>query len=292
RERQYLTPTASLVEAFTTRLEEIAEESANLARSVARMQAAGQRGAHYLEAELSRLSDEEHEVRRRLAVAEMHHADWRQARDLLATLLAGGNPDATTVADKRLALRALGVTVTMQRRGGPGHTTKRPRAAGQWTLTVAPFSAPRPPVRLRAVASAGIDASVMSATPSATTPATAVTPAGERTAETGDREFFGAHPLPPVEKNSTIIFPLPIDLIEPLRELLTVSARHNSSNGNPVAPGAPSPVGAGQPAMRSTGTPHVSHPPASEPPMRPQPPVMPPQPPTIPPGTIDPTTPH
>lgn len=95
-----------------------------------------------------------------------------------------------------------------------------------------------------------------------------------------------------VEKNSTIIFPLPIDLIEPLRELLTVSARHNSSNGNPVAPGAPSPVGAGQPAMRSTGTPHVSHPPASEPPMRPQPPVMPPQPPTIPPGTIDPTTPH
>ena len=66
-----------------------------------------------------------------------------------------------------------------------------------------------------------------------------------------------------VEKNSTIIFPLPIDLIEPLRELLTVASHRIAPNGNPPAAPAPAPT---------TGTPP---PPISEPFGQPQPPTTP-----------------
>jgi len=66
-----------------------------------------------------------------------------------------------------------------------------------------------------------------------------------------------------VEKNSTIIFPLPIDLIEPLRELLTVASHRIAPNGNPPATQASAPT---------TGTPP---PPAPEPLGQPQPPTTP-----------------
>lgn len=66
-----------------------------------------------------------------------------------------------------------------------------------------------------------------------------------------------------VEKNSTIIFPLPIDLIEPLRELLTVASHRIAPKGNP--PSAPT-------ATPSVGTPP---PPISEPFGQPQPPTTP-----------------
>lgn len=66
-----------------------------------------------------------------------------------------------------------------------------------------------------------------------------------------------------VEKNSTIIFPLPIDLIEPLRELLTVASHRIAPNGNPPAAPAPAPT---------SGTPP---PPISEPFGQPQPPTTP-----------------
>ncbi len=66
-----------------------------------------------------------------------------------------------------------------------------------------------------------------------------------------------------VEKNSTIIFPLPIDLIEPLRELLSLTAKRIAPNGNPSAIPAPAPT---------TGTPP---PPISEPFGQPQPPTTP-----------------
>jgi len=87
-----------------------------------------------------------------------------------------------------------------------------------------------------------------------------------------------------VEKNSTIIFPLPIDLVEPLRELLTVSSRRFEPTGSPARPSVASSTDAGQ----------RSDPPMSAPPAPPyQPPAsMPPLPPTIPPGTVDPNTPH
>jgi regulator of protease activity HflC (stomatin/prohibitin superfamily) len=68
-----------------------------------------------------------------------------------------------------------------------------------------------------------------------------------------------------VEKNSTIIFPLPIDLIEPLRELLTVASHRIAPTGNPPAAPAPAP---------NTGTPPPP-PPASEPFGQPQPPTTP-----------------
>lgn len=65
-----------------------------------------------------------------------------------------------------------------------------------------------------------------------------------------------------VEKNSTIIFPLPIDLIEPLRELLTVASHRIAPNGNPPA----------APVLASTaGTPSL----VSEPFGQPQPPTTP-----------------
>ena len=66
-----------------------------------------------------------------------------------------------------------------------------------------------------------------------------------------------------VEKNSTIIFPLPIDLIEPLRELLTVASHRIAPNGNPPATPASAPT---------TGTPP---PPVPEPLGQPQPPTTP-----------------
>ncbi|HEY1388209.1 MAG TPA: slipin family protein [Ktedonobacterales bacterium] len=66
-----------------------------------------------------------------------------------------------------------------------------------------------------------------------------------------------------VEKNSTIIFPLPIDLIEPLRELLTVASHRIAPNGNPPAAPTPAPT-AGKPPS-----------PASEPFGQPQPPTTP-----------------
>jgi regulator of protease activity HflC (stomatin/prohibitin superfamily) len=66
-----------------------------------------------------------------------------------------------------------------------------------------------------------------------------------------------------VEKNSTIIFPLPIDLIEPLRELLTVASHRIAPNGNSPAAPAPTPT---------TDTPP---PPVSEPFGQPQPPTTP-----------------
>lgn len=74
-----------------------------------------------------------------------------------------------------------------------------------------------------------------------------------------------------VEKNSTIIFPLPIDLVEPLRELLTVASTRTSATGRPIRPSATS-----APAAGADG----------------QPTSVPPQPPTIPPGTVDPNMPH
>lgn len=73
-----------------------------------------------------------------------------------------------------------------------------------------------------------------------------------------------------VEKNSTIIFPLPIDLIEPLRELLTVASKRISPSGNPV-PAGPRP-------------PDLSAPKPAAP--------IPPEPPVISPGTIDPNMPR
>ncbi len=87
-----------------------------------------------------------------------------------------------------------------------------------------------------------------------------------------------------VEKNSTIIFPLPIDLVEPLRELLTVSSRRFEPTGSPARPSVAPSTGAGQ----------RSDPPISAPLAPPQQPpaTMPPLPPTIPPGTVDPNTPH
>ncbi len=81
-----------------------------------------------------------------------------------------------------------------------------------------------------------------------------------------------------VEKNSTIIFPLPIDLIEPLRELLTVASKRISPSGTPV-PAGPRPPDLSAPK-----------PTAPIPPMPSQPPI--PQPPIVPPGTVDPNTPH
>jgi len=66
-----------------------------------------------------------------------------------------------------------------------------------------------------------------------------------------------------VEKNSTIIFPLPIDLIEPLRELLTVASHRIAPNGNPPATPTSAPT---------TGTPPSS---VSEPFGQPQPPTTP-----------------
>ncbi|HEU5348843.1 MAG TPA: slipin family protein [Ktedonobacterales bacterium] len=74
-----------------------------------------------------------------------------------------------------------------------------------------------------------------------------------------------------VEKNSTIIFPLPIDLVEPLRELLTAASTQTrpSATRRPIRPSATPAAGAGE-----------------------QPASFPPQPPTIPPGTVDPTMPH
>jgi regulator of protease activity HflC (stomatin/prohibitin superfamily) len=103
-----------------------------------------------------------------------------------------------------------------------------------------------------------------------------------------------------VEKNSTIIFPLPIDLIEPLRELLSVGAKRLSPSGTPAptgstgTPGNAPTIGAGQPfaphpsAPTAPTAPTALQPPASMPPKPPQPP----QPPVIPPGTIDPNTPR
>jgi DNA invertase Pin-like site-specific DNA recombinase len=142
--RQYDTPTATRVQAFTARLREIAEESANLTQSLARMH--GQRGAHYIEAELARLGEEEAETQRRLKLAETQHADWNAARDLLQNLLDGVSIEAASIAEKRLVLRALGVTVTMYR---PGHNgrSKGPNArptTRRWVLEAAPLSATDP----------------------------------------------------------------------------------------------------------------------------------------------------
>lgn len=82
-----------------------------------------------------------------------------------------------------------------------------------------------------------------------------------------------------VEKNSTIIFPLPIDLIEPLRELLTVTSQRLS----PRTPTTPTTPNVDQP-QRPTLPPAVGQ--------QPQQPTFPQQPPVIPPGTNDPNTPH
>ena len=90
-----------------------------------------------------------------------------------------------------------------------------------------------------------------------------------------------------VEKNSTIIFPLPIDLVEPLRELLEVGARRIAPAGSPAQPGAPTPA---TPPEGPTGMIHGGGQQAAPPHQPPTP--MPPTPPTIPPGTIDPNTPH
>ena len=99
-----------------------------------------------------------------------------------------------------------------------------------------------------------------------------------------------------VERNSTIIFPLPIDLVEPLRELLSGAARRITPpdapprpNPAPASPPPPAPPtgptgmapGEGQPSRQQPAAPPY-HPPTP----------MPPTPPTIPPGTIDPNTPH
>jgi hypothetical protein len=59
-----------------------------------------------------------------------------------------------------------------------------------------------------------------------------------------------------VEKNSTIIFPLPIDLVEPLTEML----RRGGSNGN----------GAKPPAPVTPTVPRISLPPAPQGPQTPQ----------------------
>jgi len=91
-----------------------------------------------------------------------------------------------------------------------------------------------------------------------------------------------------VERNSTIIFPLPIDLVEPLRELLTVTAKRITPTGGQSMPGS-APV-TGGPAIPPAG-PRMDPPPTMPP--APEPPApMPPQPPTIPPGPIDPFTPR
>src|SRR6185437_15281308 len=82
-----------------------------------------------------------------------------------------------------------------------------------------------------------------------------------------------------VEKNSTIIFPLPIDLIEPLRELLTSASQRIAPHGNPPAKPASAPA---------SDTP----PPAiSEPFGQPQPPTT-PLPQANQPRPIDPNTPQ
>jgi regulator of protease activity HflC (stomatin/prohibitin superfamily) len=86
-----------------------------------------------------------------------------------------------------------------------------------------------------------------------------------------------------VERNSTIIFPLPIDLVEPLRELLTVTAKRITPTGGQSMPGS-APV-TGGPAIPPAG-------PRMDPPPTMPPAPMPPQPPTIPPGPIDPFTPR
>lgn len=118
--RQHVTPTVTRVEAFTARLQEIAEESANLTRSLARMRAKGQRGAQYIEAELARLGDEEAETQRRLTVAEAQHANCMAARESLMKALAGAPTEITTIAEKRLVVYALGIPVTMYRPGNNG----------------------------------------------------------------------------------------------------------------------------------------------------------------------------
>ena len=98
-----------------------------------------------------------------------------------------------------------------------------------------------------------------------------------------------------VEKNSTIIFPLPIDLVEPLRELLEVSARRIAPAGSPARPAAPtSPTAPAAPTGTALGGGQQAappHQPTSTPPYHPPSPA-PPTPPTVPPGTIDPNTPH
>ncbi len=69
-----------------------------------------------------------------------------------------------------------------------------------------------------------------------------------------------------VEKNSTIVFPLPIDLIEPMRELLENAARSTTpSNG-------------GQPRQVPSPTVPAAVPPASPPPAPPAPSAFPPNP--------------
>ena len=45
-----------------------------------------------------------------------------------------------------------------------------------------------------------------------------------------------------VEKNSTIIFPLPIDLVEPLSQMMRNAAGANGSKPSPTAPSAPTPA--------------------------------------------------
>ena len=74
-----------------------------------------------------------------------------------------------------------------------------------------------------------------------------------------------------VEKNSTIIFPLPIDLVEPLRELLTVSSRRFEPTGSPARPSVAPSTGAGQPPAPPMSAPPASphQPPASMPPLPP-----------------------
>jgi regulator of protease activity HflC (stomatin/prohibitin superfamily) len=98
-----------------------------------------------------------------------------------------------------------------------------------------------------------------------------------------------------VEKNSTIIFPLPIDLVEPLRELLEVSARRIAPAGSPARPAAPtSPTAPAAPTGTALGGGQQAappHQPTSTPPYHPPSPA-PPTPPAIPPGTIDPNTSH
>lgn len=76
-----------------------------------------------------------------------------------------------------------------------------------------------------------------------------------------------------VERNSTIIFPLPIDLVEPLRELLTVTAKRISPTGGPSTPVSAPATGAGQPAIPPATLPPTPEPPAT---MPPQPPIAPP----------------
>jgi hypothetical protein len=138
--REYVTPISTRMEAFTARLQEIAEESANLTQSLARMQAQSLRGAHYIEAELTRLGEEETETQRRLALAEAQHATWNTARDLLAKLLAGSPTQATSIAEKRLVLCTLGVIVTMYRPGHNGRAkgTKAKPTTRRWVIEIAP----------------------------------------------------------------------------------------------------------------------------------------------------------